>query len=272
MISSLDVPGWVKATPTTERLVLPHGRVFNQDDPDLSTFGLADSLAESDYPPATSDDIKDLFPELEGLLELNPEDFSFNLQNKVDEVCQPQSPSPYGSEVELSPTEPINGMEHFFDSYMDISDLLSSITNEEVSPTLAETVPSEAAELTENDIPILTSTIVDTEAGSSLISNIGSPNADQNVCRKRHFTSSSTTTDDEIDEGDSNYFKYRKRRDKNNIASRRSRENRKLKEKDMEEKAEFLVTENERLKKKIEEMTRLATEMRARLVESIAKK
>ncbi|XP_071943252.1 uncharacterized protein [Antedon mediterranea] len=271
MISSIDVADWVKATDCAERSVLPHSVVFNPDDPDLSTCGLADSLAESDYPPATSEDINELFPELEGLLELNPADFAFDLPNKVDENLE--NSSAYVSEVELSPAEPINGVEHFFDSYMDLSNLLNSLTNEEVSPTFAQTVSNETAEEIENDLPITTNIDSGTEASSSIVPDISIPSTtqQQKVSRKRPLSSTSSNSDEE-DEDDSNYFKYRKRRDKNNVASKRSRQNRKHKEKDMEKKAEFLVTENERLRKKIEEMSQLAADMRARLVESFAKK
>lgn len=66
--------------------------------------------------------------------------------------------------------------------------------------------------------------------------------------------------------------KYRERRDKNNVASRRSREIRKRKFVDMESKADELVVENEKLQLKIVELEKLAKEMKTILVSKLSGK
>ena len=66
--------------------------------------------------------------------------------------------------------------------------------------------------------------------------------------------------------------KYRDRRIKNNIASRRSREIRKMKYSEMEGEAERLIGENERLREKIRLMEEMAKEMKASLINKIAGK
>jgi hypothetical protein len=62
------------------------------------------------------------------------------------------------------------------------------------------------------------------------------------------------------------------RRIKNNIASKKSRYNRKLKFVEMESEAERLVQENEKMKLKIEELEELAKEMKAALINKLAEK
>lgn len=64
--------------------------------------------------------------------------------------------------------------------------------------------------------------------------------------------------------------KYRDRRIKNNIASQRSREIRKMKFSQMETEADRLVGENQRLRDKIELLENLAKEMKASLISKIA--
>lgn len=66
--------------------------------------------------------------------------------------------------------------------------------------------------------------------------------------------------------------KYRERRVKNNIASRRSREIRKQKFANMEEEAERLVVENAKLHERIAEMEQMAKEMKATLISKLAGK
>ncbi|XP_046357466.1 uncharacterized protein LOC124135864 [Haliotis rufescens] len=66
--------------------------------------------------------------------------------------------------------------------------------------------------------------------------------------------------------------KYRERRDKNNVASRRSREIRKRKFVDMESQADELVVENEKLQLKIVELEKLAKEMKTILVSKLSGK
>lgn len=66
--------------------------------------------------------------------------------------------------------------------------------------------------------------------------------------------------------------KHRFRREKNNIASKRSREVRKQKFVDMEAEAERLVLENARLEKRVVELERLAKQMKDILVAKMAGK
>lgn len=66
--------------------------------------------------------------------------------------------------------------------------------------------------------------------------------------------------------------KYRERRVKNNIASRRSREIRKQKYVSMEGEAERLTVENEKLREQIAEMEQMAQEMKATLISKLAGK
>ena len=66
--------------------------------------------------------------------------------------------------------------------------------------------------------------------------------------------------------------KYRERRNKNNIASRRSREIRKMKYSEMEEEANRLIIVNEEMKVRIAEMEKVAKDMKALLVQKLAAK
>lgn len=66
--------------------------------------------------------------------------------------------------------------------------------------------------------------------------------------------------------------KYRERRIKNNIASRRSREIRKMKFSEMDEEANRLEVVNAELRVRIEEMEKVAKEMKALLVQKLAAK
>lgn len=66
--------------------------------------------------------------------------------------------------------------------------------------------------------------------------------------------------------------KYRERRNKNNVASRRSREIRKMKFVEMEEEANRLVIANDELKAKIAEMEKVAKDMKTLLVQKLAVK
>lgn len=64
--------------------------------------------------------------------------------------------------------------------------------------------------------------------------------------------------------------KYRYRRTKNNIASKRSRETRKMKYVEMEDEATRLVKENESLRERMGVLEQLAKEMKATLVEKLS--
>lgn len=66
--------------------------------------------------------------------------------------------------------------------------------------------------------------------------------------------------------------RYRERRDKNNLASRRSREIRKQKYVSMDQEADELVIRNEALRKKIIELEALAETMKAVLIKKMTEK
>lgn len=65
--------------------------------------------------------------------------------------------------------------------------------------------------------------------------------------------------------------RYRELRDKNNEASRKSRQNRKARDLEMKDYAENLVSENQTLKIKAEEMERLVKKLREALLEAVVK-
>ncbi|XP_041371420.1 cell death specification protein 2-like [Gigantopelta aegis] len=67
-------------------------------------------------------------------------------------------------------------------------------------------------------------------------------------------------------------MKYRQRRNKNNVASRRSRETRKQKYSEMDVVAEQLKVDNEKLKVRIVELEKLAKEMKNILVSKLVGK
>lgn len=65
-------------------------------------------------------------------------------------------------------------------------------------------------------------------------------------------------------------YKYRKLRDKNNAASRRSRENRKLREREMTDQCQILEKENMKLKVRAEELENLVRTLRDALITAVA--
>jgi hypothetical protein len=65
--------------------------------------------------------------------------------------------------------------------------------------------------------------------------------------------------------------RYRELRDKNNEASRRSRQNRKVRDSDMKEYAAKLASDNQTLKIKADEMERLVKKLRQALLEAVVK-
>jgi hypothetical protein len=65
--------------------------------------------------------------------------------------------------------------------------------------------------------------------------------------------------------------RYRELRDKNNEASRRSRQNRKARDGEMKEYAAKLASDNRTLKIKADEMERLVKKLREALLEAVVK-
>lgn len=92
--------------------------------------------------------------------------------------------------------------------------------------------------------------------------------------KKRPKLSEAATSDDESDSAPPKSVeeKYRTRRDKNNVASKRSRETRKQKYVYMEEKATELEKSNASLKVKIEQLEALTKQMKEALVQRLANK
>ncbi|XP_021357098.1 cell death specification protein 2-like [Mizuhopecten yessoensis] len=113
--------------------------------------------------------------------------------------------------------------------------------------------------------------------GDVLSDEMGSFSAsiDHDYVSKKSRTSSATEDDDVFEEPKAKVApvqKYRERRVKNNIASRRSREIRKQKYANMEGEAERLIVDNAKLRERIEEMEQMAKEMKATLISKLAGK
>ncbi|KAK0049948.1 hypothetical protein Bpfe_020680 [Biomphalaria pfeifferi] len=89
-----------------------------------------------------------------------------------------------------------------------------------------------------------------------------------NLSHDSEYSSSSITQGQECGITD----KQAVRRMKNNVASKRSREQRKQKFAEMDQEAEDLIVANEKLRKKIVELEKLAQEMKAQLVAKMSGK
>lgn len=85
------------------------------------------------------------------------------------------------------------------------------------------------------------------------------------------YASSKVTKLDDI-KAETSEIKQAKRRIKNNIASKRSRETRKNKFKDMEQEADELEKKNAELRKKIETLEVVTKQMKQLLIEKMASK
>lgn len=91
---------------------------------------------------------------------------------------------------------------------------------------------------------------------------------DYTIKVKRHKPSDSSTAGSSTEKDE----KYVERRQKNNIASRRSRETRKQKHLEMEMKADELEKRNTELREKVAELEKLTKEMKEVLVQKLAGK
>ena len=158
-------------------------------------------------------------------------------------------------------------------------DSRSAITSSLSSPPI---LPLESFNLSTMDLKLLeqlmagNDKILDPKIGlSSEMSE--SPKSKIKSSLKKGIHSSSTkkedlrlTEDELIEENeadvDETRRKYLERRRKNNIASRRSREIRKIKYSEMEQKAMHLESENKRLKEKIAKMEILTAQMKETLI------
>lgn len=91
--------------------------------------------------------------------------------------------------------------------------------------------------------------------------------------KRRESTVSSVCSVDENSSSTSTQeYKYRELRDKNNEASKRSRMNRRVKEKQMEELAVKLVEENKRLKVRVGVLEEMTKKLKNELMSAILKK
>lgn len=192
----------------------------------------------------------------------------------------------------------------FLDSFMDLSNFLSQEVNpvqladvecSEIEdkidfsglfPTLSESVldsPFQPDTQTSNSAasPKRKRKRVDCEQPTVVIVedaelDLGSSMSDHDYMVKKRrldpIPSTSSSTDSSLMPVESRTNKYRERRDKNNVASRRSREIRKEKFVHMEKEAEELEIRNEHLRKKIEELEKLAAVMKADLIKKMTSK
>jgi C4-dicarboxylate-specific signal transduction histidine kinase len=124
--------------------------------------------------------------------------------------------------------------------------------------------------------PVVTSTSAAAEpiAGPIRVRKrkVGVSNPDHNdyTIKDKKLRVSTVTSDDETEI--SPKLKYVERRQKNNVASKRSRETRKQKFVDMEQRANDLEKSNDALKTKIEKLEQLAKQMKEVLVKKLATK
>lgn len=149
------------------------------------------------------------------------------------------------------------------------------------------TLPLESFNLSTMDLKFLeqlmagNDKILDPEIGlSSKLSKSpkskGKSSLKKGICSSSPKKEDPRLTEDELMEGnetnvDETRKKYLERRRKNNIASRRSREIRKIKYSEMEEKARHLELENKRLKEKIAKMEMLTAQMKETLIARLRK-
>ncbi len=282
-----------RASDFSQQAALISGSLFNYGDPDLSFCDVlaADVIeAESDKPSTVNvEEFTDLmlFPELQGVFEIDDlpvfQDVPIEPMGGVDGMLKPRETIPSIATVtdsngEISPAESDASVEHFFNTFTDLTRFLDKL--EEAGPSDFNEVATFIAESNEpfgNDAEpsgTATMTTLPTPVGSETASN-------DEICvyptaltktdseappTKRARTSHSKRSKTSAEQ------KYRHRRDKNNVASQRSRASRKLREKSMAVKVEELEADNERLRKRIDELSVLAEEARKCLVESLSQK
>ena len=167
-----------------------------------------------------------------------------------------------------------------------LSELLSSVSPCELSTTAgSQTTPTSTSVQIEATSPLST-----TESVSPITLAISKPSTpvmistttiarDKPASRKRmHPRSTSSSADSDTEDLPSNKKaktavkdeKYRQRRDKNNLASQVSRARRKANRADMSERVTHLETTNAELRRRVEEMTAEAEQLRKLLVERLA--
>lgn len=152
----------------------------------------------------------------------------------------------------------------FCEVFTDLSSLLEE--SEQSEPPQAEStqvLPSTS------DLNVTTSSRKRKALESDSAPVVNNDHADYTIKSKRMKISS--VSEDEIS-SPSKDEKYRERRHKNNIASRRSREARKMKHYEMEAKAEELEKTNAELRSKVSQLEKLTKEMKDILVAKLAGK
>ncbi|XP_038058170.1 D site-binding protein-like [Patiria miniata] len=283
-----------QAPGTAQRASMPMSSLFNHGDPDLS---FCDVLAaypietESDQPPTVDvEGFTDLmlFPDLMGVLEENlPGSFQDLPLDPMGGVGEPFKPRDVISSVsdggEISPAESDASVDHFFNTFTDLTGFLQQLT-EETGPTDLNDL---ATSIAGSNDPLMTDAEPSAMATTTLPTPVGSETAcKEEECSPRRPAPSSDDDDDDDEapptkkartsrhnaSAKSAKQKYRQRRDKNNIASQRSRATRKQREGEMVVKAKELEAENARLRVRIDELTVIAEEARKCLVVSLSQK
>lgn len=166
-----------------------------------------------------------------------------------------------------------------------LSELLSSVSPCELSTTAgSQTTPTSTSVQIEATSPLSTTesvlpiTLASSEPPTPVMISTTIAR-DQPASRKRmHPRSTSSSADSDAEDLPSNKKaktavkdeKYRQRRDKNNLASQVSRARRKANRVDMSERVTQLETTNAELRRRVEEMTAEAEQLRKLLVERLA--
>lgn len=236
--------------------------IFNPDVPDLSSCVPADESVnfktESDQ--FLTVDVSELFPELMDLNNVSaapgldsptskPTVGTLNLLGSISEET---------SDAEVSPAETEASLDHFFNTFTDLTGFLENLSEGAGSTILDDNNSAVFAGHDNNT----TDTTGEPSIGD-LCTNADDPAETEEPPAKRVCNSQSSTRTRQT---------YRERRNKNNVASRRSRSRRRNKFTDMEDRADDLESENEHLRKKIEELTQIAEESRECLIKVLQNK
>lgn len=235
--------------------------LFNQGDPDLSSCMPADDIIETESDQLLTVDVAELFPDLLALNEASSMDDNIK-PPAVDALDLGSLVQTEKSDEEVSPAETDASLDHFFNTFTDLTGFLENFS--------AETGPSDLADnsaaLSGIDITTNDSTTAPSvgDLGTSPDNVETEPTDDEppvkRACQSTGKSSGRTRQT------------YRERRDKNNVASRRSRAARKHKFSTMETQVINLEKDNEHLKKKIEELQKIAEMSRKCLVNALSKK
>lgn len=288
--TSLWSPGPAQQAPLKE------SGLFNHGEPDLSVCDLlAANIDETKSDQPSTVDVEKftdlmLFPELMDVFEDLQvfQDFPIDPLGGVDDPLKTRDLLPScatvtdgGETSETSPAESDTSVDHFFNTFTDLAGFLQELT-EETGPTdltdVAAAIPESNNSLTTDaEISATPTTPPPTLVGPETANNgeveradlaHSSPSEDETeppAAKKACTSCPKTTALDPV-------TKYRTRRDKNNIASQRSRASRKQREIEMAAKAEELEADNARLRLRIDELTAIAEDARKCLVAAMSQK